>query len=377
MLTLLTVAACTSPDAASLPSGDTFPVTSTTTTSVEPCGATVDTACPVEGVLSSEVWDASTIRVLRGRVQVGTRSRPAVLNVAPGALILADRGAWLAVEAGSELRAVGTAEQPIVWTSSQPEGSRAPGDWFGLLLQSGSSSAIRYSRIAFGGGLILQGVQRGTELDHLQVHRSAGIGVEVLGGDVDLSHIVVSQYLEGGLTAQSWSGRVQFLITQAAPASVAPTAPKPTIGVHIRSEALQAPVLSNLTLVGDPTSTLGHRGVVTEKDANVAIWSAAVLGYDGASVDIVDPADVSMSHCTVDGPVPFAPAERATWFETGTGNVVGSTKLVDPYDLASPSFLWKDASGMTPTDPHFEAVSFRGAVGSPDWTQGWTAYPEG
>src|SRR5690606_6823908 len=65
---------------------------------------------------------------------VVTVSNGAVLTVGPGVTVRGKSGSALVIAQGSRLEAAGTADQPIVFTSSQAEGSRNRGDWGGIVL---------------------------------------------------------------------------------------------------------------------------------------------------------------------------------------------------------------------------------------------------
>src|SRR5690606_27555374 len=58
----------------------------------------------------------------------------AVLTIDPGTVIRGENGSALFVLPGGRIEASGTAERPIVFTSSRPVGQRRPGDWGGLIL---------------------------------------------------------------------------------------------------------------------------------------------------------------------------------------------------------------------------------------------------
>lgn len=178
------------------------------------------------------------------------------LTIEPGVTIIGDRGSSLVVTSGGKLNAVGTAQKPIVFTSAAPVGSRAPGDWGGVVLLglapiniSGNSEkiegfsaaegkttyggnkadhhcgSIKYARIEFAGfelapdnelnGLTLGGCGSATEVDYVQVHRGADDGVEVFGGTVNLKHILITQPDDDGLDWDyGWQGKAQFLVVQ-------------------------------------------------------------------------------------------------------------------------------------------------------------------
>jgi len=203
-------------------------------------------------IRGNATWAAgSTVRLKRYVfVEEGT------LTIEPGVTILGDQGSALVITPSARLVAEGTKEAPIVFTSAQPVGSRAAGDWGGVVLLGrapinvaggtekiegfpatesrtnyGGTNAdhdcgrLRYVRIEFAGfemapdnelnGLTMGGCGRGTVVDHVQVHKGADDGIEMFGGSADLRHVVISQPDDDGLDWDfGWTGRVQFLVVQ-------------------------------------------------------------------------------------------------------------------------------------------------------------------
>ncbi|KPF93606.1 hypothetical protein IP81_02475 [Novosphingobium sp. AAP83] len=190
---------------------------------------------------------------MNGRVQVGTDggfSRPVApatdtnvtLSIDPGVIIYASNSrAWLAVNRGNKINAVGTATQPIIFTSLQnvrgqnTETSnqqwggivlmgRAPvtdcqfgsvgtnncerrteGDVdqsrYGGALPTDNSGEMKYVQIRYSGAAIAvddelqslttEGTGSGTKLSYIQSYNSSDDGVEFFGGVVNMNHLIV------------------------------------------------------------------------------------------------------------------------------------------------------------------------------------------
>jgi hypothetical protein len=81
----------------------------------------------------TENWTNNFYYVLRGAVFV---PEGATLNIQAGTRVIGEAGSvgTLIVQRGGRLNAIGTREQPIVFTSDQPVGGRARGDWGGIIL---------------------------------------------------------------------------------------------------------------------------------------------------------------------------------------------------------------------------------------------------
>src|SRR5688572_27720101 len=84
-------------------------------------------------VTGSETWVNTNYYVLRGAVFVRSG---ATLNIQAGTRIIGESGSvgTLIIDRGGRLMAIGTREQPIVFTSDQPIGQRGRGDWGGIIV---------------------------------------------------------------------------------------------------------------------------------------------------------------------------------------------------------------------------------------------------
>src|SRR5712672_2804521 len=83
--------------------------------------------------LFDRVFSADTVYVLTGLYYVESGH---TLTIQPGTLIRGDKNSsgTIIVTKGAKLFAQGTLQRPIVFTSNQAPGSRAPGDWGGIIL---------------------------------------------------------------------------------------------------------------------------------------------------------------------------------------------------------------------------------------------------
>ncbi len=177
----------------------------------------------------------------------------AVLTIEPGTIIKGEKesAASLIVEPGGQLIAQGTATQPIVFTSAQPQGERKPGDWGGLIVcgnglnnkgvlgqqieggprtkhggnvEDDNSGILSYIRIEFAGypfqtdkeinGLTLASVGSGTQVDHIQVSYSNDDSYEWFGGNVDCRYLVAYNGWDDEFdTDNGYSGKVQYALS--------------------------------------------------------------------------------------------------------------------------------------------------------------------
>ncbi len=215
----------------------------------------------VTGDITSDTkWYATAKYLLSGFVYVRNN---ATLTIEPGTVIkgLSNTKAALIIERGAKIMALGTANQPIVFTSDKPKGQRSYGDWGGLVLcgnaptnkhDSGTgvgvaeggigslyggnvpndnSGTLQYVRIEFPGigltatanseinGLTLYAVGSGTTIDHIQVSYSGDDSYEWFGGTVNCRYLVALRGWDDDWdTDNGFSGKVQFFVSLRDPA---------------------------------------------------------------------------------------------------------------------------------------------------------------
>jgi hypothetical protein len=217
---------------------------------VSPCEGEVTDV--TEDIDADTTWTADNVYCLNTHIFV----RSGTLTIEAGTLIQGAENSSLVITTNGRLVADGTAKDPIVFTSAQAEGTRAAGDWGGVVLLglapinvAGGTNVIEgfdamtegieyggkdaehdcgslaYVRIEFAGfelsddnelnGLTLGGCGSGTRLDYIQTHLGADDGVEFFGGAASISHLVVTQPDDDGLDWDfGWSGSAQFIIVQ-------------------------------------------------------------------------------------------------------------------------------------------------------------------
>lgn len=217
---------------------------------------------PVEtlpnSITASRTLSAGTIYSLKGYVYV---SNNAVLTIEPGTIIRGynqsqdpenqSHAGTLIIERGSRMEAKGTAQAPIIFTSSQAAGSRKYGDWGGIVLigrapsnqgtsrafeggirgtfdsnlntANDNSGTLQYVRIEFPGvalsstpnseinGLTCYQVGSGTTIDHVQVSYSGDDAFEWFGGTVNAKYLVAHRTFDDDFdTDYGYTGKLQF-----------------------------------------------------------------------------------------------------------------------------------------------------------------------
>ncbi|HXV85077.1 MAG TPA: fibronectin type III domain-containing protein, partial [Gemmatimonadales bacterium] len=206
-------------------------------------------------VTASRTLRADTVYTLSGYVKV---QNGATLTIEAGTRIIGDTatpGSSLWILRGAKINAQGTAAAPIVFTSARAAGTRAPGDWGGIVIigngminrtgttistegpanisenyaggnnNADSSGVIRYVRIEFAGydvsngagqelnGLSMYAVGSGLKLEYVQVMSGLDDSFEWWGGAVQGRYLVS---YESGDDHFDWSegfqGKLQHLI---------------------------------------------------------------------------------------------------------------------------------------------------------------------
>ena len=279
-------------------------------------------------------WTADRTYVLARHVFV----RGGTLTIEAGTTVKGQNDTSLVVTTGGRLVARGSASEPVVFTSAQPEGGRATGDWGGVVLlglapinvAGGTESiegfaagtqgttfggedaahdcgALEYVRIEFAGfelsqdnelnGLTVAGCGADTVLDHIQVHLGQDDGIEFFGGTADLRHAVITQPDDDGLDwDMGWTGRVQYLIVQQ-------NAVVGNYGFESDSNENNAdatprshPVLWNVTLIGSdaaPGEAGKEQGAMLLRRGTAAeVNNAVIAHFADFAVDVAGYASV-------------------------------------------------------------------------------------
>lgn len=213
--------------------------------------ATAQTAILQGDITANRTLSADTCYVMKGCVNV---QAPATLTIPAGTKILGDKltqGA-LIVHRGAYIIANGTSSNPIVFSSSQPAGSRNRGDWGGIIIagrarnnQTGgtftvegpctpvtaggtndadSSGIMRFVQIHYAGisvggqgtgneinSLTLASVGSRTVIENIQVTFANDDAFEWFGGTVNCKNLISYNTLDDDFdTDFGYRGNVQF-----------------------------------------------------------------------------------------------------------------------------------------------------------------------
>ncbi len=267
-------------------------------TSVEPDPA--DTAKQPEvlsgDITSSKTLTADKVWILNGFVVVKNN---AVLTIEPGTVIKGGVGqkAALVIDKGAKIIADGTQDKPIVFTSGKDAGSRAPGDWGGILLvgkaptnrntpvqveggigltygtdnvPDDNSGILRYVRIEYAGigtndseinALTLYAIGSGTILENIQTSYANDDAFEFFGGTVHAKNLIAYATADDDFDFDfGFNGAIQFAVSLRDPKFVDAVDAGNGIECDNDKDGTDAtpitnPKLSNLTLIGPNNAT--------------------------------------------------------------------------------------------------------------------------
>ncbi len=297
---------------------------------------------------------------------------------------------------GGEANIVGTANAPIVFTSSNTllSGSTPEaGDWNVFRIDgtgNGSDNGtVNYLRIEYAGdrAFRLSEVGSGTNLSHIQVFKATTEGVMITKGDAHLKYIVATD-CEGGSyrLGDDYSGMIQFAI------AVSSEHFGELDDFAIREQA--KPVLANLTLLGPGKDLSNTHGIRIRATAEPKIYNTVVAQYPRRGVRVnPDDADNNVVITDLNGPTVFAYShvfdlnsqsfrDKAEAFEPEEIlDFHNSTDAIAGIGVADFVPDVEQASTFNPTTlgSFFTSAPFVGAVrnDAEDWTKGWVKNPDG
>lgn len=274
---------------------------------------------------------------------------------------------------GGKLVAIGEPMAPIIFTSAKPPGSRAPGDWGGIIINGNarngamlvgskarriaegleksecfgwdtdefnteSSGNLEYVRVEYASrqlaqnnetnGLTFNALGSGTVISHVMVSNSADDCFEWFGGTVNADHLIALNCDDDMFDAdEGYVGQVQFVFGR----QFATTTEDTSFGLEISNGALAGNAtpftsvsFSNMTLCGGgPTDKDNRRASVVANSASVPVIENALLtGFAGGGISIATFGAPTFKYTSIwDNPI-------------GNGLVFGSATMsgFDPAD---------------------------------------------
>ncbi len=271
------------------------------------------------------------------------------ITIQPGVIIQGAKGtnSSLIIKRGAKIFAEGSRTQPIVFTSSAPEGQKRIGDWGGVILlgkatnngsyngvpgvmeiegginnaqgdglhggndDNDNSGIMKYVRIEFGGypfqpdkeinGMTFGSVGRGTTIDYIQVLYINDDAFEWFGGTVNCKHLISYRNLDDDFdTDAGFRGNIQFAIAirdtsiaDATPGGASNGFESDNDGSGTSTAPFTAPVFSNVTLIGPlftPTTNIAapfRRGAHIRRNSRMSIFNSVIMGWPSAGAGIL------------------------------------------------------------------------------------------
>lgn len=332
------------------------------------------------------------------------------LTIEPGVTVVAvddDAPDYILIEQGAKIDAQGTASNPIVMTSEL----KKSGAWGGIHIcgrahtnagegvlseignapyggsdDSDNSGTLRYIRLEYTGfaldeeheanGISFYGVGNGTTVEYVQAYKGSDDGFEFFGGSVNVKHMVVTDCTDDSFDwTEGWNGRGQFLVAyQSGEEECDCLMECDNNGNNFDATPVAHPILSNLTLVGD-NSANNTRDIRLRAGTQAEIYNSIITGKAKCitlETEQTEQALLSgtskLQHIAMSSDLDSENGiYTAEMFAAATGN---STDYVNA--LAN-DYVGTLSGGVTPDDPFFTRVDYKGAVSaSDDWTSGWT-----
>lgn len=296
-----------------------------------------------------------------------------------------------------------------------------------------SSGILKYVRIEYAGkavnpndevnGLSLYTVGSGTTIDYVQVVRGLDDAYEFFGGAVQCKHLIAYNSADDDYDMDDgFHGKIQFAISIKDPKFTDMKSggdlsnnfevdntngtSKPFTAMPITH-----PLLSNFTAVGtnnaSGTSSDYGYGMRWRRGSQVEMVNSIVIGGQKAGLDIDDDPTSAYYKGGISGfrnsflqavanvcktdklsdPKLLTADELKSLVTGRDGSKIfdnpADIMLADPFNNASPNVEPKTGSPALTTAPKFdghlddaffERVNFIGAMGTDDWTQGWTVW---
>ncbi len=360
-------------------------------------------------ISASTTWTADKKYLLKGFVEVESG---ATLTIEAGTRIYGDKATkgTLIVNRGGKVIAAGTSTNPIIFTSNQAAGDRAPGDWGGIILcgrapvnlaggtgiveggveavfggtePTDTSGTLQYVRIEYPGiafqpnneinGLTLAGVGSGTVIDHVQVSYSGDDSFEWFGGTVNAKNLIAFGGLDDDFDMDNgYSGRVQFCVALRDPEQADVSGSN---GLEDDNDAsgsgntpYTTPIMTNLSLYGPqatPSTTINSnfkRGAHLRRNTHSRVFNSVFAGYptgvliDGSACETnADAGDLEVKNCvfsaigTLTAVASGSSWDITTWFNnSGNTSYTDNSQLGvnDAFNLSAPNFTLAGGSPL-------------------------------
>ncbi len=389
----------------------------------------------LSGTLSGEITLGSdVVWELSGAVIVGgDNENSGVLTIAEGTQILGNSNAYLVISRGSRIEAVGSATNPIVFSSVEAGLglSTDRGQWGGLVLlgnapvnsctdlaacdaqfeigdhlyggnqEDDNSGTLKYVRVENGGfklndtqemnGISFAGVGSGTQVSYIQVDKNDDDGIEFWGGNVNISNVVLTGNFDDSLDwTNGWQGAGQFIYIQTEDNFANRGIEADNNSKNRGATPVSSPVLANVTLSlgGGNNGGDDAEGILLREGTAGHLYSVLVQGgletgeclelnHDETAAN-ADSGMLTLEHSLIDcvEPVKNIKDEQGNvifdtqaWFMAQEGNLLGAADLDGYLPNASSPALGNGKANLANIDARLVDTDYIGAF---DGSNDWT-----
>ncbi|MCA0427439.1 MAG: PKD domain-containing protein [Bacteroidetes bacterium] len=284
---------------------------------------------------------------------------------------------------------------------------------------SHSSGTLRYVRVEFAGtvitpgneinGITFGGVGNGTKIEYVQVSFADDDAFEWFGGTVDAKHLVSYRNVDDDFdTDFGFTGKVQFGIALR-DSSLYDIGSGPTTNGFesdndasgTESQPYTNPTFSNMTILGPLAngtalsySNSFQNGARIRRNSSNSIYNSIFMGWnDGVFIDGARSGNkfindtLSFKNNLLAGNLravnnssaPAGGSVRNKIMNQNDSLLSSAGVLADPFNYTNPNFSALSTSASTGAsfadarvaDPFFTQTTFRGAVGTDNWTACW------
>lgn len=395
------------------------------------CPATGDVE--VSGEISEDTTWSCPSYLLTEHIFVTGNS---TLTIEPGVEIFGENDSALIVTRGSQLDAVGTAAEPIVFTSGNSAGSRTTGDWSGVALlgsaeiNSGTLNAgvlegrlegleatearaiyggndnasscghLEYVRIEFAGaelspgnelnGLTVAGCGSETQLSYIQVHLGSDDGIEFFGGTAGMDHVVVTGASDDSLDWDlGWTGDVQFLVTHQFANLGDRAIEADNLGSNEAATPRSNPRIYNATIIGGTATN----GILLREGTRGTFRNFIIANVPGSPIDLA----ATTNDLTTEWPTQLS-FERTFFFNNGAvletadtndngfdesaalmlaarNNVFGTDPMLGSTSTTAPNYVPANTAlnGQATPPAGFDTTATYAGAFAPNAASPWTA----
>lgn len=292
---------------------------------------------------------------------------------------------------------------------------------YGGTIAKDNSGSLKFVRIEFAGiaadpgseinGLTLGGVGSGTTLENIQVSYGNDDAFEFFGGTVNAKNLIAFATADDDYDFDfGYTGQIQFAISLRDPSFVDGGDAGNGIecdndGTGTTAMPRTRPDLSNFTFIGpnNAAGTLPNHAYNTKfrRSTTFSLRNSILLSYqqagfefesDSTAASYIDGRSVYKNNLLYAVANPYLvkgttliTADAVKTKAEGTDGNKSYTKpedvkLTDPFNLNAPNFLplagspALEGASFTGMGSFFTTVDFKGAMGTTDWTKGWTSF---